>query len=260
MSDTDRLRELLLSVDGAPPTPDPVGRVRQRILRRRRAAAGAAGVVLVVAGAGAAFAGGLGSQPREVVVATAPSDPPAAEERTYVLSFSQWSKYSATQAEVDRCLTLPGVQADEVEDSQFPFAYSVSVTGSKEIAAFVDCARALPAAALRKEPPFNGYIPPAAELRFTKPIRAGQATQLDVAIDDDQDVVVHRVEFGDGTQQIVRILCDASAGPMPGPGREQIHRVRHTWQQPGTYTVTVHYGPPCAEPRSSVAMPVRVEK
>jgi hypothetical protein len=259
MSDSDRLRDLLLSVDGAPPTPDPVKRVRQRIHRRRRAAGGAAGVVLVVAGTGAAFAGGLGSQPREVVVATNPSDPPAVEERTYVLSFAQWSKYSATQAEVDRCLTLPGVQSRKVEDSQSPSAYSVSVTGS-EVAAFEACARTLPAAALREEPPFGGYTPPAAALRLPQPIRAGQATQLDVVINDDQDVVVHRVEFGDGTQQVVRILCDASAEPMSGPGREQIHRVTHTWRQPGTYNVTAHYGPPCADPTSSVATTVQVEK
>lgn len=258
MSDTDRLRELLLSVDGAPPTPDPVARVRQRIHRRRRAAAGAAGVVLIVTGAGAAFAGGLGRQPREAVVTAAPSGAPAAEDRTYILSFAQWSKYSATQAEIDRCLTLPGVQARQVDED--PLAYSVRATGSDVVAAFEDCARALPAAALREESLFNGYMPPAAELRVPQPIRAGQAVQLEVAIDDDQDVVVHRVEFGDGVQQVVRILCDASAQPKPGPGREQIHRVTHTWRQPGTYTVTAHYGPPCAEPASSVAMTVRVEK
>lgn len=260
MSDNDRLRELLLSVDGAPPTPDPVARIRQRIHRRRRAAAGAAGVVLVAAGAGAAFAGGLGSPPREAVVTTARSNPQADEDRTYVLSFAQWSKYSATQAQIDRCLTLPGVQAREVDGSQSPPAYSVSASGSEEIAAFEDCARALTAAALREDSPFNGYIPPAAELRVPQPNRAGQAVELEVAIDDDQDVVVHRVEFGDGTQQVVQILCDASAGPIPGPGREQIHRVTHTWRQPGTYTVTAHYGPPCAEPASSVATTVRVEK
>jgi hypothetical protein len=258
MSDSDRLRELLLSADGAPPTPDPVGRVRQRIRRRRRAAAGAAGVVLIVTGAGAAFAGGLGSQPREAVVATGPSGAPAADDRMYVLSLGQWQKYMPTEAEVDRCLTLPGVQPRQVDE--YPVAYSVSVTGSEEIAAFEDCARALPAAALREESPFNGYIPPAAELRVPQSIRAGQAVELEVAIDDDQDVVVHRVEFGDGVQQVVRILCDASAEAMPGPGREQIHRVTHTWRQPGSYTVTAHYGPPCAEPASSVAMTVRVEK
>lgn len=257
MSDTDRLRELLLSADGAPPTPDPVRMVRRRIQRRRRAVAGAAGLALVLAGAGAAVAGGLDGQPREVVVATPASGSPAAEERTYVLSLGEWQKYMPSEAEVARCLTLPRVQARKVDE--YPVVYSVSVSGSDEIAAFKDCASALPAAGLREERPLRGYLPPAAELRVPQRIRAGQAVELEVAIKEDQDVVVHRVEFGDGTEQVVRILCDAGAKPMPGPSVEQTHRVTHTWEQPGTYTVTAHYGPPCSEPSSSVAlMAVRV--
>lgn len=253
MSDTDRLRELLLGIDEASPTPDPIGRIRRRIQRRRRAVAGAAGLVLVLAGTGAAFAGGLGGQPREVVVATPASDPPAGEERTYVLSFAQWAKDNAAEAEVDRCLTLPGVQARKVDDD--PVVYSVSVvSGSDEIAAFEECASALPAAGLRRERPLNGYMPPAAELRVPQPIRAGEATQLEVAINDDRDVVVHRVEFGDGAQQVVQNLCDPSAEPKPAPGGEQTHRVTHTWKTPGSYAVTAHYGPPCSEPFSSVTL------
>jgi hypothetical protein len=258
MSDTDRLRELLLAVDAAPPTPDPVGRVRRRMKRRRRAVAGAAGLALAVGGAGAAVAGDLGGDRREVVVADQAAEPRPAEERTYVLSFAQWSKYGASEDAVDRCLTLPGVQAREVDMPQFPAAYSVTVSGSDEIAAFENCARALPAAALREEQPINSYMPPAAEVRVPQPVRAGEATRLEVAINDDQDVAVHRVEFGDGAQQVVQILCEPGTGAAPGPGREQTHRVTHTWQQPGSYTVSVHYGPPCGEPTSSVATTVRV--
>ena len=70
-------------------------------------------------------------------------------------------------------------------------------------------------------------------------------------------VVVHRVEFGDGSEQVVRFTCTGvSAAPVPTGA--PTHVVEHTRKEPGACTVTFHYGPPCGEATSSVAHGVTV--
>lgn len=158
------------------------------------------------------------------------------------------------------CLALPGTSG-AVELQSDPPQYEVTVTGAREIDAFQACADAVPGyyAERQDRPVAQGYTPPGVEVRVDGPAAAGQPVRIEAVIQDDRDVAVHRVEFGDGTQQVVQFLCGGNS-PRPAPDGPQIHAVDHTWVKPGDYTVTFHYGPPCTQATSSVSHNVTISR
>jgi hypothetical protein len=120
-----------------------------------------------------------------------------------------------------------------------------------------------PSQATPSPAPMQGYTPPAAGFRFDEPLVAGEAASFRVVILGERDVVVHEIDFGDGTKQVTRHLCASTAGGAagkPAPVPEQIHKVEHTWDEPGRYKLTARYGPACAEPGSTVTQVVQVPK
>ena len=231
------------------------GRARDR---RRYAMAGS--VLATVAVGAAALALGWPGAPGDSLMPPTTGGPSQEQpEQAFTVRPRHKSPYFPNAGEgLTGCLALPGVSEAVVLRSEPP-QYRVTVTGPSEITGFESCANAVPGyfAERTDQPALQGHQPPQVEVRVDEPATAGKPVRLEAVIQDDRDVAVHRVEFGDGTAQIVRFTC-VDASDRVAPADQQVHVVEHTWKAAGEYTVTVHYGPPCGEVTSSVSHGVSV--
>lgn len=232
---------------------------RKRARDRRRYAMAGSALSAAAVGAAALVLGGPGASSDKLVPPTAAGPSQEQPEQAFTVRPRHKSPYFPNAGEgLTGCLALPGVSEAVVLRSQPP-QYRVTVTGPGEITGFESCANAVPGyfAERTDEPALQGYEPPRVEVRIGEPAVAGKPVRLEAVIQDDRDVAVHRVEFGDGTEQIVRFTC-VDASERVAPAGAQTHVVEHTWKAAGEYTVTVHYGLPCGEATSSVAHGVTV--
>jgi hypothetical protein len=225
--------------------------------RRRYAVTGGALSVVVVSAASFASLDDSGDRLTPPSVSTPSQDQ---EKQSFTIRPRHKSPHVANVGQgLQDCLELPGAEPAFTQLSQPP-QHSVTVTGAGEINAFESCVNAVPGyyAERQEEPVVHGYTPPRVEVRVGEPAVAGEPVRIEALIRDERDVAVHRVEFGDGIEQIVRFTCASEETERPAPADPQIHLVHHTWKEPGAYTVTLHYGPPCGEATSSVAHDVTV--
>lgn len=259
MSDLHRAVQTRVAAH-VPPAVPPFEVLERRKRARDRRRYAVAGSALAVAAVALALGRPGGSGDR-LVPPDAAGPPEEQVQQVFTVRPLRKSPYFADfGAGLQDCLALPGT-SDQLALMSDPPQYRLTVTGATEIGAFEACVQGVPgyAAERREETVVQGYTPPRVEVSVEEPATAGQPVRIEAVIRDDRDVAVHRVQFGDGTEQIVRFLCvDASARAAPaGP---QTHVVEHTWKEPGDYTVTFHYGPPCADPTSSVSHGVTVTR
>lgn len=234
---------------------------RKRARDRRRYAVTGAALSLAAAGAAALMSGWLSGPGDRLVPPTVAESAEQPIRQVFAVRPSPRTVGLPDASErVRECLALPGT-SDAVELQSEPPQYEVTVTGAEEIDAFQACADAVPGyyAEILDRPLIQGYTPPDIEFRVDGPAVAGEPVTIQAVIRDDRDVAVHRVEFGDGSQQVVQTLCAGDA-PRPAPDGSQTHAVDHTWDKPGDYTVTFHYGPPCAQATSSVSHKVTISR
>lgn len=263
MSDLHRAvqAEIAAHTPSLPPSFDAL-RARERTRERRRTAAAVAATALAVAAVVVAPAAlGLGEDGRSAP--TVAGDGPDTSQNPYAvrcapgdytdrsgdyagLTEQQAQDMAAAEGNTARVIRRDGM-CQSVDQNLDPSRVSLVVEDGAVVWAGQD--RLV----------VQGYTPPGVEVRVEEPALAGKPVRMEAIIQHDRDVAVHRVEFGDGTEQVVQFTC-ADSSPRPAPPGPQTHVVEHTWDKPGEYTLTFHYGPPCQEATSSVARAVRVDQ